>query len=137
MDETEKVGEFYLRIPVPGHFLIDGGPRVDDLTAYLNREILTHEGKPIRPKMFARKGPDWPVMDESEVLSLVLDQAGILVGKPIETRHRQLLMDEGLRLQLTEFLDTQMSPLAADEQGNLEDASRIRGRSRTTEKERL
>ena len=122
MDETERVGEYYLRIPVPGHFLIDGGPRVGDLTAYLDREILTYEGKPIRLKMFARDGPDWPVMDESEVLSLALDQAGILVGKPIEARHRQLLMDEGLRLQLTKFLDTRMSLLAADAHGKLEDA---------------
>ncbi len=122
MDETERVGEFYLRIPVPGHFRIDGGPKVDNLTAYLDREILSYQGKPIRLKMFARKGPDWPIMDESEVLSLALDQAGILVGKPIETRHRQLLMDEGLRLQLTKFLDTQMSALAADTHGKLDDA---------------
>lgn len=122
MDETERVGEFYLRIPVPGHFHVDGGPKISNLTAYLNRKILTYQGKPVRLKLFARKGPAWPVMDEPEVLSLVFDQAGLLLAELIETRHRQLLTDEPLRLQLINFLDTQMSGLAVDEQGQLVDA---------------
>ncbi len=122
MDQTEGVGEFYQRIPVPGHFSIDGGPQIGNLTTYLDREILSFQSKPIRLKMFARKGPDWPIMDEPEVLSLVFDQAGILVGEPIEKRHRQLLIDEGLRRTLTTFLDTQMGALAADTNGQLVDA---------------
>lgn len=122
MDETERVGEFYLRIPVTGHFLIGGGPKVENLTAYLDREILTYNGKPIRLKMFAREGPDWPIMDEPEVLSLVLDQAVILLGESIEKRHSQLLKDETLRLQVIKFLNTRMSALRVDTHGQLVDA---------------
>ncbi|MEE9522436.1 MAG: hypothetical protein V3W05_06490 [candidate division NC10 bacterium] len=119
MDETESVGEFYLRIPVSGHFRIDGGPKVDNLTAYLDREILSYQGKPIRLKMFAREGPDWPMMDEPEVLSLVLDQAGLLRGEAIEKRHSQLLQDEKLRTQVIELLDTRMAELIVDKRGQL------------------
>ncbi len=122
MDETERVREFYLRIPVPGSFHVDDGPKISKLTAYLDRKILTYQGKPVRLKMFARKGPDWPVMDEPEVLSLVFDQAGLLLAESIETRHHQLLTDESLRLQLIKFLETRMSAQTVDEQGQLVDA---------------
>ena len=72
--------------------------------------------------MFAREGPDWPVMDEPEVLSLVLDQAVILLGESIEKRHSQLLKDETLRLQVIKFLNTRMSALRVDTHGQLVDA---------------
>lgn len=119
MDETEQVGEIYQRIAVPGHFSVDGGPLIGDLTAYLDRDILSHQGKPVRLKMFARKGPDWPLMDEPEVLTLVLDQAGLLLGETIEARHRQLLIDQMLRRRLIDFLNAQMGRLAVDERGQL------------------
>ena len=127
MDETEGVGQFYLRIAVPGHFHVDGGPRIGDLTAYLDRKILTYHGKPVRLNVFAREGADWPIMDEPEVLSLVFDQAGLLLGEPIETRHRQLLTDKTLRLELTKFLDMHMGALTVDKQGQLVDKHLLRG----------
>lgn len=119
MDETEKVGEFYLRIAVPGQFNVDGGPRIGGITAYLDRKIMAYSGRPVRLKMFAREGPDWPIMDEREVLSLVFDEAGLLLGESIEARHRQLLRDEALRHHLREFLDTRMNALMVDERGQL------------------
>ncbi len=122
MDETEGVGQVYRRIAVPGHFRVDGGPRIGSLTAYLDHKILTYQGKPVRLKMFAREGPAWPIKDEAEVLSLVFNQAGLLLGEPVETRHRQLLSDGALRLQLIKFLDTRMCGLTVDEQGQLVDA---------------
>lgn len=121
MDETERVGEFYQRIPVPGPFHVDGGPKIGYLTAYLDREILTYERKPVRLQLFAREGPDWPLMDEPEVLSLVLDQAGLLLGEPIQTRHERLLANQELRLRLTQFLETRMNELTVDKQGKLVD----------------
>jgi len=124
MDETEAVGEFYLRIAVPGYFRVEDGPMIGDLKAYLDRKILTYRGKPVRLKMFAREGPDWPKMDESEVLSLLFDQARLLRGETIEKRHRQLLTDGALRAQLTKFLDTRMSALAVDKQGQLVERAR-------------
>jgi hypothetical protein len=119
MDETEGVGEWYLRISVPGVFRVDSGLQIGNLAAYLDREILTHEGKPVRLKMFARQGPDWPIMDEREVLSLAFDQAGLLVGEPIEIRHGRLLADDTLRDELTNFLETQMGTLTVSREGHL------------------
>ena len=124
MDETEAVGEFYQRIAVPGHFRVKDGPMIHDLMAYLDRKILTYRGKPICLKMFTREGPDWPKMDESELLSLLFDQARLLRGKNIEERHRQLLTDRVLRTQLTKFLDARMSTLAVDTQGQLVEKER-------------
>ena len=122
MDETERVGEFYLRIPVPGQFDVDGGPKVGGLTAYLDRRILVHRGTPVRLKLFAREGPGWPILDERQALSLVFDEAGLLTGEPVEARHRRLLEDEGLWQQLVEFLNGRMAGLTVDEQGRLIDA---------------
>lgn len=124
MDETEAVGEFHLRIAVPGYFRVKDGPMLRDLTAYLDRKILTYRGKPIRLKIFAQGGPDWPEMDEPEVLSLVFDQAGILRGETVEHRHRQLRTDGALRAQLTEFLDTRMSALVVDKNAQLVERGR-------------
>ncbi|MCH8266878.1 MAG: hypothetical protein IH846_05140 [Acidobacteria bacterium] len=119
MDKSERVGQAYLRIAVPGKFHVDGGPKIDNLTAYVDRKILTYQGNPICLKLFAREGPDWPVMDEQEVLSLVFDQAGLLLGEPIEKRHRQLLADKALRRQLIQFLETRMSASTVNERGQL------------------
>lgn len=122
MDQTESDGQFYRRIEVPGHLHVDDGPKIGDLTAYFNPKILTCQGKPVSLKMFVREGPNWPSMDEREVLSLVFDQAGLLPGQPIETRHRQLLTDEALRLQLIEFVATRMCALRVDKKGQLVNA---------------
>ena len=100
MDETEGLGEAYWRIGARGRFSVDGGARIGGLTAYLDRKILGWNGKPIRLKSFAREGPDWPTLDEPEVLSLVFDQAGLLLGESVDTRHRRLLADHELRLVL-------------------------------------
>ncbi len=124
MDKTEGVGRFYRRIAVPGSFEIDGGPRIGGLTAYHHTEILTFENCPVRLKMFARPElncpvPDWPVMDQEEVLSLVFDQAGLLMGHGIEERHRRMMEDEKLRDRLIHFIRSKMSALKADKQGRL------------------
>ena len=122
MDETEKVGEFYMRISVPGQFRVEGGTTIGGLTAYLDGKVLTFQGSPILLKMFARESPDWPVMNETEVLNLAIDEAGLLAGEPIQVRHQQLVSDKATRAQLSKFLDTQMSSLTVDEQGRLIDA---------------
>lgn len=119
MDGTEKVGRIYQRIRVPGQFHVDGGPRIDSLTAYLDRKVLTYNGKPIRLRLFAREGPDWPMMDEREVLSLVFDEAGLLQGETIETRHDRLLEDAALHRHFVNFLETRMSGLKVDATGRL------------------
>jgi hypothetical protein len=119
MDQTEQVGQMYLRVPVPGEFHIDGGPRLANLTAYLDRDIVTYQGKPVLLKMFSREAPDWPVMDEREILSLVFDEADLLKGEPIEARHRELLDDPTLRMLLIEVLDNKMGDLAVSPQGRL------------------
>jgi hypothetical protein len=121
MDGTEGIGWFYERIPVPGHFRVEGGPKIGNLSAYLDRKILAYQGKPVLLRIFARESPDWPTMDESEVLSLVFDQAGLLLGESVEMRHQQILKDESLRLQLTEFVDAHMSELTVDRRGGLAD----------------
>ncbi|MCH9051013.1 MAG: hypothetical protein IIA72_08015 [Proteobacteria bacterium] len=122
MDETEGLGRAYLRIKVPGYFHVDGGPSVGDLAAYLDRKILTYEGTPVRLKLFAREGPGWLIMDEREVLSLVFDQADLLLGEAIEGRHNRLLTDKLLWQQLVTFLEGQMSGLKVDEAGRLMNA---------------
>jgi hypothetical protein len=119
MDGTEGVGRSYERISIPGYFRAHGGPRIGDLTAYLDRNVLAYEGKPVLLKMFTRKGPDWPIMDERDLLSLVFDQAGLLPNKTIESRHEKLLADKALRLQFTEFLEKYMSGLKVDKRGRL------------------
>jgi hypothetical protein len=127
MDKTEDLGHSYLRIEVPGQFRVEDGPRISGLTAYLDRNILTCQGKPVRLKMFARQGPDWPIMDEPEVLSLVFDQAGLLLGEPIETRHSRLVADKRLKQKLGRFLDMQMGVLSVDKEGHLVDEHLSRG----------
>ncbi len=122
MDETEGLGRAYLRIKVPGYFHVDRGPSVGDLAAYLDRKILTDKGTPVRLKLFAREGPGWPIMDEREVLSLVFNQAGLLLGEAIEGRHNRLLTDKLLWQQLVTFLEGQMSGLKVDEAGRLMNA---------------
>ena len=119
MDKTEHIGQTYQRIPVPGQFRTDGGQMIGDLTGYLNHQILTYRNKPVLLKLFARASPDWPIMDEPGVLSLIFNQAGLLLGEPIETRHRHLLKDKALRRKLTEFLKTNMSELTVDKKGQL------------------
>jgi hypothetical protein len=124
MDKTEHVGQFYRRIAVPGSFKIDGGPRLGGVTAYHDTDILTIENRPVRLKMFARPGsdgsaPDWPAMDQKEVLSLVFDQAGLLMGHGIGERHRRMMHDENLRDRLNRFIHSKMSGLKADKQGRL------------------
>ncbi len=119
MDETERIGEVYDRIPVEGQFSVHGGPKVTGLTAYLDPNILSFNGKPVQLKLFTQKALDWPAMDEREVLALVLDQAGILPGKHIEERHKRLLADEKLRVNVVKFLSTRMSALTVDKRGQL------------------
>ncbi len=119
MDQTEQVGRLYLRVPVAEAFQVDGGLKIGDLTAYLAREIVTYRGKPVRLKMFSREGPDWPVMDEAEILSLVFDEADLLKGESIETRHRALLDDPTLRMLLIEVLENKMGDLVVSPQGRL------------------
>ncbi|MCH8989637.1 MAG: hypothetical protein IIA92_12630 [Chloroflexi bacterium] len=119
MDETENVGESYLRIAVPGELQVDGGPSIGNLTAYLDRSILTYHGQPVLVKTFARQAPDWPAMDQRELLTQALDLAGILRDEPLETRHRHLLENPRLRSQFIEYLETQMSELQVDVQGSL------------------
>jgi len=119
MDETEGVGHIYRRIRIPGYFRVDGGPSIGNLSTYLDRRILTYQGTPVRLRMFAREGPNWPVMDEREVLSVVFDEAGLLLGEAIERRHRRLLADKVLMNQLASFVKTRMSALTVDEAGRL------------------
>jgi hypothetical protein len=124
MDKTEHVGQFYRRIAVPGSFKIDGGPRLGGVTAYHDTDILTIENRPVRLKMFARPGsdgsaPDWPAMDQKEVLSRVFDQAGLLIDHGIEERHRRMMEDERLRDRLARYVHSKMSGLKADKQGRL------------------
>ncbi len=116
MDETEA---HYERIPLPGFFQMDGGPRIGSLTAYLDPRILTYKGAPILLKMFARGGVEWPAMDERHVLSLVLDEAGLFRGEAIEERHRRLRGGKEIREALQEFLERRMGALSADERGRL------------------
>lgn len=119
MDRTERVGMAYHRIGVPGSFQLTEGPTIGNLTAYLDHNILTYNGKPVLLKMFTRESPDWPVMDERELLSLVFDEAGLLSGQSLETRHRCLLQDLAVRTGITHFLNTHMGALAVDRQGRL------------------
>jgi hypothetical protein len=135
MDKTEDLGHLYLRIEVPGQFRVEDGPKISGLTAYLDRNILTYQGKPVRLKMFARQGPDWPIMDEPEVLSLVFDQAGLLLGEPIETRHSRLVADKRLKQKLGRFLDMQMGALSVDKEGHLVDEHLSGGRGGLTTEE--
>lgn len=119
MDRTEKVGDNYQRITVPGDFLVEGGLKVSRLTAYLDRRILSYRDSPVYLKMFARLGPEWPVMDEREVLTVLFDEAGILQGESIEARHKRLLQDPALRQHLAQFLDSRMSGLEVSAEGRL------------------
>ena len=119
MDKTEGIGQIYSRISVPEDFCIDDGPVVKGLTAYVDRKILTYLGRPVRLKMFAREGSDWPIMDEREILSVILDHAGLLPGESIRARHHKLLNDKTLRRRFDEFVTKTMSGLTLDNQGKL------------------
>ncbi len=119
MDKSEKLGKIYRRIAVPEQFHVDGGPLIDDLTAYFDPQILAYRNCPVQLKMFARKGPQWPVMDQPQVLRLVFDQAGLLMGTSIAERHRLLQQDQDLRRQLIRFLDGRMGYLTVNAQGEL------------------
>lgn len=119
MDGTENVGTVYERIQVPGKFQLQDGHKIGNLTAYIDQNILTYQGAPVLLKMFTRSGPDWPVMDESEILSLVFNEAGLLPGESIEVRHRCLLEDADLRRRLNTFLENRMSGLTLDMTGRL------------------
>lgn len=119
MDKTERVGQFYLRISIPGYFSVDAGPKIEQPAAYLDRKILAYEGMPVLLEQFTHHGPDWPIMDERKALSLIFDCAGLLLGEPIETRHQQLLADDTLKLKLSEFLETRMGALSVDIKGRL------------------
>lgn len=119
MDQTEGVGQIYQRIEVAGELHVKDGPRIGDLTAYLDRNILTYMNQPVLVKMFARKGPKWPTMDQQEVMSMVLDQAGLFPGEPMKSRHRQLLRDDKATVRLSKFLAIRMSGLMVDKHGRL------------------
>ena len=108
MDKTEKEGDKYFRISVPGRFQLGQGFTLENLTAYMDPRILTYQGKPVLIAMFAEGKSDWPTMTEREVLSLVFDEAGLLHGETIETRHKQLIKDPTLKKTLMQFIDSHM-----------------------------
>ena len=120
MNKTEKVGKVYSLEDVPGYFRVNKGPMIGDLKSYLDRKILTFRGKPVRLEKFAGKDNlDWRKMNESDLLSLVFNQAGKLKNKTIEERHQQLLVDETLKAQLDKYINTSMSGMDLDELGQL------------------
>ncbi len=125
MNKTEKEGEVYSLEEVPGDFGVKNGPMIGDLKAYLDRKILTYSGKPVRLEKFAGEDNlDWPKMNESKVLSLVFNQAGLLKNKTPEERYQQRLTDETLKAQLDKFINTRMSGLELDEFGQSFEKSR-------------
>ena len=107
----------YRRVEVDRPFRIEGGAVIEGCTAYVNPEVLVHEGKPILLKMFAESGLDWPVMDDAGVLRLVLDEAGILPGEPIEMRQARVRSDPALRARLSAHLERKSGGVAVDEEG--------------------
>lgn len=120
MDETEAVGEFYFRIPVPGFFRVNDGLLIGDLFAYMDSRILCYRDRPVRLKTFAGDDNlDWPVMSEPEVLSLAFDQAGLLKGRTVEERHRQWLADEKLRQRLDTGITNLMCSQSLNKQGQI------------------
>lgn len=125
MNKTEKVGEVYSLEDVPGYFRVNKGPMMGDLKAYLDRKILTYRGNPIRLEKFVGKDNlDWPTMNESDLLSLVFNQAGKLKNKTIEERHQQLLVDGTLKAQLDKYINTRMSGMDLDKLGQSIDKKR-------------
>ena len=119
MDISEQVGEMYERIPLSSDFFVERGPKFKGVTAYLDPKILSYQGRPVYVKMFAHGGSQGEVMDEREVLSLVFDQAKILLGKNIEQRHQELLNNNLIRQQLSKFLESKMAHLQVENDGSL------------------
>ena len=114
LDSTEAR---YKRVEVDRPVLLDGGAVLEGCTAYLSPEVLVHEGTPVLVKMFSRGGLDWPSLDEREVLGLVLDEAGILPGEPIETRQARMRSSPELRAELEAHLEAQSGGVTVDAAG--------------------
>ena len=117
MDVSEQVGRKYERIPIDSDFLVDNNSNLKSVTAYLDRKILSYGGHPIFLKMFKNEGPGHMAMNEREVLSLVFDQAKVMLGHNIEERHQQLISDRLIRQQLTQYLESHMADLQVNERG--------------------
>ena len=119
MDATEQVGDMYERISVESPFVVNKGLKIDGVTAYLDQKILGYQGKPIYLKAFAHEEVDGLVMDEREVLSFVCNQAKILMGESIESRHQQLVRSESLRQTMARYLEKEMADIRVDDTGKL------------------
>ncbi len=119
MDNTENIGSTYYRIPVPGRFQLQKGFTLENLSAYMDPRVLTYQQKPVLLKMFALKESFWPAMDEREVLSLMFDEAELLMGESIEKRHQRLLHEASVRASLSQFLKSNMGDICLDDCGRL------------------
>jgi len=117
MDATESN---YERISLSQGFRVQNGPVIEELTAYLDRRLLTYQDAPVLVDMMSDGGTLWrPAKTEREVLSLAFDQAGLLPNVSIEERHQKLVADRDIQQSLQAHLDSKMSALAVDEKGAL------------------
>ena len=117
MDKSENVGKKYERISISSDFVAENGATLEKVTAYFDSNILSYHGRPIYLKTFASDQGQGVAMDEREVLSLVFDQAGLMRGESIEWRHQQLLENDWLPQELTQFVESNMADLQCQADG--------------------
>ncbi len=119
MDGSEHLGSAYSRVPVPLPFRVSRGPTIEGVTSYMDTRLLAYRQAPVLLSAFEHSGIDWPTMSQSQVLRLVMDAAGLLLGGRIEARHQSLVSDPSLREALQAFVDSEMGTLQVDAQGRL------------------
>lgn len=118
MDRSERT---YQRIPVPGAVAVAPSLQVGELSAYLDRRVLSSGGHPVLLKEFAAGGTTWPALNEREVLTLALDLLGFYPAEPLERRRERLAGNRTLRRDMNRRLAEEMGGRDVDEEGRLRD----------------